>query len=54
MYNLNYARTTLEIQSSRENISGSMRTKKVEYHCSRPHIFKKDNTKTCKNPAVTH
>jgi hypothetical protein len=35
MYNLNYAPTTLGVQSWREIISGSMRTKKVEYHCSK-------------------
>jgi hypothetical protein len=35
MYNLNYAPTTMGVQSWRENISGGTRTKKVEYHCSR-------------------
>ena len=33
MYNLIYVPTTLGLQSSRENISGSTRRKKVEYHC---------------------
>ena len=35
MYNLNYAPTTLGVQSQREIICGGTRTKKVEYHCSR-------------------
>jgi hypothetical protein len=34
MYNLNYAPTTLGVQSRREIISGGTRTKNVEYHCS--------------------
>jgi hypothetical protein len=35
LYNLNYAQTTLWVQSWRENTSGRTRTKKVEYHCSK-------------------
>jgi hypothetical protein len=35
MYNLNYAPTTLRVQSWREIISAGTQTKKVEYHCSR-------------------
>jgi hypothetical protein len=33
MYNLNYAPTSLGVQSRREIISGGTRTTKVEYHC---------------------
>jgi hypothetical protein len=35
MYNLNYAPTTLRVQSWREIICGGTRTKKFEYHCLR-------------------
>jgi hypothetical protein len=35
MYNLNYAPTTLGVQSRREIISGGTRTKQVEYRCDR-------------------
>jgi hypothetical protein len=39
MYNLNYAPTTLGVQSWREIICGGTRTKKVEYRWSRPPIL---------------
>jgi hypothetical protein len=41
MYNLNYAPTTLGVQSQREIISGGTRTKKVEYTglCDKPAVF---------------
>jgi hypothetical protein len=35
MYNLNYAPTTLGVQSWREIICGGTRTKKVQYRCDR-------------------
>jgi hypothetical protein len=38
MYNINYAATTLWVQSWRENVSGGRRTRKVEYHCSKLHL----------------
>jgi hypothetical protein len=44
MYNLNYTPTNLGVQSWREIISGGMRTKKVEYHCSSPPLFHSNTT----------
>jgi hypothetical protein len=46
MYNLNYTPTNLEVQSLSEIISGGTRTKKVEYHCSRPALPKLFSTAT--------
>ena len=48
MYKLNYAPTTLGVQSRREIISGGTRTKKVEYHCTR--VYRR---RACK-PAPLH
>jgi hypothetical protein len=44
VYDLNYAPTTLRVQSGREIPSGYVGTKKVEYHCHNTYFIA---MKTC-------